>query len=732
MTLGTMRTLGTAFLALSGTAQALSSMSQLRDQTTQMFYHGWNSYLKYGLPDDEVRPLTCTPNTGDYSNPFDFSRNDMLGGYALTMLDTLDMFAMMNETAKFHKYIDYIEHEVSFDVPSTVQVFETTIRAMGGLLSGHLYASVSRLGQTKPDYNGRLLELAYDLGERLLPAFNSTSGIPHPRVNLRHGLVPIGDKYITETCASGAGSLLLEFALLSRLTGDSRFETAARKAFFELWARRSDLDLVAMSIDSDGGKVTSPITGNGASIDSLYEYALKYYVLFGDAQFYSIFDRIYKSLQTYSFDGWLYANINFNSGTSMTSWIDALAAFFPGLLVLGGHVQEAIQNHLAYYKLWSTFGGIPERWNYGRANKENRELLFLNTGKVITDPIDLEWYPLRPEFIESNYYLHRATRDPFYVQVGEAIINDLQTINRAKCGYAGIQDIRTGELQNRMETFFLSETTKYLYLLFSPDHMLNNEFSNFVFSTEAHPFWYDQEVLDSASASRFPMVAERVFESQQQWAASIALREDGNKSILTKIRETFWKPSTQAHGSRRKPSKQGSVRYENEPQCRAWQHHDDLTSLVASWNQFYHLDHLYDYMSPPWLVEKFNGTRRPIEFYKDFYSDFVDIDAVCKVPKKEPILELVFPLPMGVRKSQLLVKSDVIEATNLNGLKLRLTRTIDDEEEHLKVLLMDSVAVEDKIIQVAEFDSEGSIVDILPDGTMLIQGERVINVHIAK
>ena len=54
--------------------------------------------------------------------------------------------------------------------------------------------------------------MALDLGYRLLPAFNSTTGLPHPRVNLKYGIKPGKVKQISETCSSCAGTMILEFA----------------------------------------------------------------------------------------------------------------------------------------------------------------------------------------------------------------------------------------------------------------------------------------------------------------------------------------------------------------------------------------------------------------------------------------------------------------------------------------------------------------------------------------
>lgn len=64
------------------------------------------------------------------------------------------------------------------------------------------------------------------------------------------------------------------------------------------------------------------------------------------------------------------------------------------------------------------------------------------------------------EFVESTWYLYRATRDPFYLDVGERILLDITTRSRVDCGLAGISDLRTNKLDDRMESFALSETLK--------------------------------------------------------------------------------------------------------------------------------------------------------------------------------------------------------------------------------------------------------------------------------
>jgi hypothetical protein len=75
------------------------------------------------------------------------------------------------------------------------------------------------------EYNGELLDLALDLGNRLLPAFETPTHIPYGTVNLKYGIPP---QEVQVTCTSGAGTFSLEFGVLSLLTGDKRFEKKAR------------------------------------------------------------------------------------------------------------------------------------------------------------------------------------------------------------------------------------------------------------------------------------------------------------------------------------------------------------------------------------------------------------------------------------------------------------------------------------------------------------------------
>ncbi len=112
----------------------------------------------------------------------DTASNDVAGNFSVTLIDALDTFVVLNDPPGFEQAVRNTIRWVSFDVNTKPQVFETTIRVLGGLLSGHIYAN--RTGQPfhLPWYQGELLDMAQDLALRLLPAFATPTGIPYSRV----------------------------------------------------------------------------------------------------------------------------------------------------------------------------------------------------------------------------------------------------------------------------------------------------------------------------------------------------------------------------------------------------------------------------------------------------------------------------------------------------------------------------------------------------------------------
>ena len=112
----------------------------------------------------------------------DIATNDVAGNFSVTLVDALDTFVVLNDPPGFEKAVQDIIKWVSFDVNTKPQVFETTIRVLGGLLSGHIFAEKKNQPFYLSWYKGELLSMAYDLGSRLLPAFSTPTGLPYARV----------------------------------------------------------------------------------------------------------------------------------------------------------------------------------------------------------------------------------------------------------------------------------------------------------------------------------------------------------------------------------------------------------------------------------------------------------------------------------------------------------------------------------------------------------------------
>ncbi|XP_044253364.1 ER degradation-enhancing alpha-mannosidase-like protein 3 [Tribolium madens] len=442
---------------------------RLREETRDMFYHAYRAYMENAYPADELMPLSCkgryrglTPNRGDI--------DDCLGNFSLTLIDTLDSLVVLGDLEEFEHAVKLVIKDVSFDNDVVVSVFETNIRVLGGLLSAHILADyLQQRDGIMAWYKGELLNMAKDVGYRLLPAFNTTTGIPHSRVNMKYGLKSDRLESARETCTACAGSMILEMAALSRLTGEPIFEEKAHKAMDELWKmRHRSSDLMGTVLNVHSGDWVRRDSGVGAGIDSYYEYCLKAYILLGDNKYLHRFNRHYNAVMKYISQGPMLLDVHMHRPhTNSRNYMDALLAFWPGLQVLKGDLKPAVETHEMLYQVMQRHTFIPE---------------------AFTTDFQVHWgnHPLRPEFLESTYFLYGATNDPYYLEVGRTVLNSLQKYARVPCGYAAVNDVRTRKQEDRMDSFVLSETLKYLYLLFADKEDLILNLDEFIFTTEGH------------------------------------------------------------------------------------------------------------------------------------------------------------------------------------------------------------------------------------------------------
>lgn len=405
--------------------------------------HAWNGYKQYASGYDALMPISKK------------GQNWYSSSLLMTPVDAFDSFYLLKMKAEADEAKKMIFQGLSFDKDMDVQLFEVSIRFLGGLLSSY-----------ELDGDPRFLNLARDLGKRLLPAFNSPTGMPYRYVNLQTGKTrdPLSNP-------AEIGTYLLEFGKLTQYTGDSIYYRTAKKASFEVFKRRSKIGLVGTVIDVNTGTWVNTESQIGARIDSYYEYLYKAWLLFGDKECKAAWetsnDAIIKYLYVKTSKGAFFTRVDMNTGKERQPLYGALDAFYAGILALSGNLAlaENIQQGNTY--MWVKFHLEPEEFNFRN------------------DSLTAAGYPLRPENLESCFYLYRITKDEQYLRMGKRMTDDILSKCRTAAGFAAVKDVRTMEMEDSMESFFFAETLKYAYLIFAPES--NLDLNKIVFTTEAHP-----------------------------------------------------------------------------------------------------------------------------------------------------------------------------------------------------------------------------------------------------
>ncbi|MDQ2974553.1 MAG: glycoside hydrolase family 47 protein [Acidobacteriota bacterium] len=428
---------------------------QLAAEVRSEFFHAWQGYKKYAWGHDDLRPLTKSYHDW-YSQPL-----------LMTPVDALDTMILMGFNDEAAATKNYIIENLSFDKDISVQNFEITIRLLGGLLSSYQLTG-----------DKRLLAMAEDLGNRLLPVFDSPTGIPYRYVNLKTEKVRGA-----ETNPAEAGTLLIEFGALSKLTNRPIFYDKAKRALVEVYKRRSPIGLIGTHINVETGKWANTDSHISAEIDSYYEYLLKCWLLFDDLDCKRMWLESVAAINKYLADemprdrGTLlgpmqfpelwYGHADMNTGARTAPTYGALDAFFPAVLAMSGDLKRAGALQQSSFKMWNLHGIEPEELDYKKM-------------EVVSAA-----YPLRPEIVESTYYLYHYTKNPEYRVMGQKLWEDFVKYCKTEEGYAALKSVITKEKSDSMQSFLFAETLKYFYLLFAPPRTL--DFDKVIFNTEAHP-----------------------------------------------------------------------------------------------------------------------------------------------------------------------------------------------------------------------------------------------------
>lgn len=450
-----------------------------------MFDRAFTGYMTHAFPMDDLKPITCAGSNSQ-------------GGMAITLLDSLDMLYLMGRDKDLRKAVLFISKSLNFGaIDERIHVFEVTIRAVGGLLSGHVLLSQDK--RAVPWYDRELLDQAVNLADRLLPAFDTPTGVPEAWLNLQSGKIPGESK---DTCTACAGTLILEFGVLSRLTGNPIYEEKARHAMVFIYNQRSTKSMVGTGLSTDTGEWSNPSAGVGASIDSYYEYLLKAYLMFGDKEYLEMFVDLYSSNRAYSalseaVGGMMWpVDVHMTSGQVMSPFISSLAAFWPGMQVMAGQLEDGSKLFWHWDLARQKFGFLPESF----------------AANLATAHPTMAYYPLRPEHIESGYVLYSATHKLEFMAAVAEYHMTLRNRTSVQCGYASVGDVPSGKLDDIMESFFISETLKYLYLLYTKR---TDVVDQYVLSTEAH-------FMPTFPARKSPSDASTV--------ASVSGKEKGRRS----------------------------------------------------------------------------------------------------------------------------------------------------------------------------------------------------------
>ncbi|KAL6560045.1 mannosyl-oligosaccharide alpha-1,2-mannosidase [Orobanche gracilis] len=437
---------------------------QRKEKIKDAMIHAWSSYENHAWGHDELQPQ---------------SKNgvDSFGGLGATLIDALDTLYIMGLDEQFQKARQWVAESLDFNKNYDASVFETTIRVVGGLLSTY-------------DLSGDsiFLEKAKDIADRLLPAWNTPSGIPYNIINLAHGNPHNPGWTGGDSILADSATEQLEFIALSQRTGDPKYQQKVENVILELNKTFPSDGLLPIYINPHRGTRSYSTITFGAMGDSFYEYLLKVWIQGNKTTAV----KHYRDMWETSMQGLLslvrrstpssFVYLCEKMGTSLQDKMDELACFAPGMIALGstdyGPDEAKKFLSLAEELAWTCYN-----FYQSTPTKLAGENYFFNSGQDMS--VGTSWNILRPETVESLFYLWRLTGNKTYKEWGWNIFQAFEKNSRVDSGYVGLKDVNTGVKDNMMQSFFLAETLKYLYLLFSPPSVISLD--EWVFNTEAHP-----------------------------------------------------------------------------------------------------------------------------------------------------------------------------------------------------------------------------------------------------
>lgn len=453
-------------------AQSYKSGMERREIIKASMKFVWEKYVKYAWGRDELKPLSRTGT-------------DNWGGMGVTLVDSLDTLWIMGMKEEFNQAKEWVAKDLTFMNAGSVSVFETTIRELGGLLSAY-------------DLSGEkiFLDKAAELGRMLSPAFDSPTGIAHGMINMRTG-EPTQGWAGSAAILSELGTLQLEFRNLAVATNDRALELRSMKGIQLMNTKRPNYGLFPIKVDiGSGGWAESHVTF-GALGDSFYEYLLKVWIQGGKKESWlrEMYDRaidgvVHVLLKSSEPSG--LAFLSDWTGRNNVRKMDHLVCFMPGTMALGAYTDPRgldsprAKRDLAVAKaLMYTCREMYHKMKSG-ISPEYVEFPEGSSADMIAGTT-AHFYILRPETAESLFILNQLTGDPIYREWAWEIFSAIEKHCRIPDGYGALRDVNNPQegVDDRMESFFLAETMKYLYLAQDPEMPI--DLTKYVFNTEAHP-----------------------------------------------------------------------------------------------------------------------------------------------------------------------------------------------------------------------------------------------------
>ncbi|CRK91509.1 CLUMA_CG005170, isoform B [Clunio marinus] len=432
--------------------------------------HSWTGYRNFAWGHDNLKPIAQS-----YSDWF---------GLGLQIIDALDTLYIADMQEEYDEAKRWVESSLKLDINRDVNLFETTIRVLGGLLSiYHL---------TGEDV---FLSKAIDLGNRMMPCFDSPSSIPYSDVNLE-SMKAHAPKWSPDSSTSEVTTIQLEFRDLSRVSNDPSYEAAAAKVSEKVHNLPKTDGLVPIFINANTGTFRNFATISlGARGDSYYEYLLKQWLQTGKKEnnyliedYQEAIAGVIKHLRRETPNEHHVYVGELISGKDFKPKMDHLTCYLPGTLLLG-YKNGMPQSHLTLANdLLETCYQIYMK----QPTHLSPEIAYFNLeGESSTDiyvKANDAHNLLRPEFVESLYYFYALTGNKTYQDMGWTIFQAFEKYTKVTHGYTSIGNVKTPlnlRPKDMMETFWLGETLKYFYLLFSDDRN-EIDLEKFVFNTEAH------------------------------------------------------------------------------------------------------------------------------------------------------------------------------------------------------------------------------------------------------